>query len=269
MRRTLALAFLLLVPGCGENRRTVPETPTLPASPIPPSGTTWSIGGTVTDALLVVPNARVDVIAGAGAGASTTTGPGGEYQLTGVAGEIELRVSSPGLETQGRRVQVASNQASVNFALVPINPAHVAGSWRLTIEPSGSCVTLPARVRARTYPVVFHQSGARGALTFVDPAVLASNIEAVIYESSVRLAVGLNGYDPKDGFRERLAADTVLAVFGWVPAATLTSSRISGALQGFIGTYSVPADAGLDELLRITPGMTSCSSTDHRFTLER
>ena len=83
------------------------------------------------------------------------------------------------------------------------------------------------------------------------------------------MLVGRHDYDPKDGFRERIAPDTVFAIVGWVPAAPLSASRISGLLEGSIGTYEVPANATLDELLRPGPVSVSCFRTDHRFTLER
>ena len=99
--RTLAAAILAPAIGCGENR-TVPGSPTGPSSPTPPLRTTWSVGGTVTDSLLAVGNARVEIVSGDGAGASTRTGPGGNYLLGGAAGDVEVRASLPGLESQVR-----------------------------------------------------------------------------------------------------------------------------------------------------------------------
>ena len=267
--RTLGAAILLLAVGCGENQRTGPATPTGPSPPAPLSGTTWSIRGTVTDSLLILANARLEIVAGVGAGASTTSAGSGTYRLVGAAGDVEVRASLPGFESQIRRVHVSADRTDINFALVPLNPANVVGAWRLTIEASLTCDKLLESVRTRTYQAVIHQSGARATVAFVDDNVVASNIAAVIYDKSVRLAVGLNPYDPRDGFRDRVAADTVLSVFGWVPETTLTPSRISGRLDAYIATYEVPLDATLDDLLRVDRVKTSCSSADHRFTLER
>lgn len=267
--RTLAAAMLVLTTGCGDNHPTVPATPTSPSPPTQRTGATWSIRGTVTDSLLILANARVEVVAGVGAGASTTSAESGTYRLVGAAGDVEVRASLPGFESQIRRFHVSADRMDINFALMPLNPANVAGAWRLTIEASPLCQTLLESVRTRTYQAVVDQSGARATVRFVDDKVLASTIEAVIYDRSVRLAVGLNPYDPRDGFRERVAADTVLSIFGWVPETTLTPSRISGRLDAYIATYEVPLDATLDDLLRVDRVKTSCSSADHRFTLER
>ena len=266
--RTLAAAILAPAIGCGENR-TVPGSPTGPASPTPPLRTTWSVGGTVTDSLLAVGNARVEIVSGDGAGASTITGPGGNYLLRGAAGDVEVRASLPGLESQVRSVRVTSDRTDVHFALVPTNPADVAGAWRLTIEASPLCHTLFENARTRTYQAIVSQTGGRASVEFVGSTVLASEITAVIYEKSARFLVGFDPYDSKSGFRERVAADGVFAVSGWVHDVTVTSSWISGRLEGSIATYQVPPDAGLEDLLRPGPITSSCWSPDHRFTLER
>lgn len=104
---------------------------------------------------------------------------------------------------------------------------------------------------------------------FVDDTVLSSTIEAVLQEHAVRVLIGRHDYDPKDGFRERIAPDTVLAILGWVPDAALSASHISGLLNGSIGTYEVPTNATLEELLRPGQISISCFRADHRFTLER
>ena len=268
--RTFAAAILVLAIGCGEKERTGPATPTGPSPPGPPSGTTWSVSGVVTDSVLVLPNARVEIVAGVGAGTSTTAAASGAYRLVGAAGDIEVRASLPGLESQIRSVRVSSDRTGVNFALVPANSANVAGAWRLTIEASPLCHTLLESVRTRTYQAVVDQSGARATVRFVDDKVLASTIEAAIYEKSLRVAVGSNWYDATDGFRERVAADTVFFIIsGWVDEARVTPSGFSGLLNAGIGTYEVPVDAGLDELLRLGRETTPCWRVDHRFTLER
>ena len=266
--RTVAAAILALASACGDQRR-VPLNPTGPSSPTPPPRTTWTVGGTVTDSLLVVANARVEIVSGIGAGASATTSAGGGYVLPNAAGDIEIRASLPGLESQVRSVRVSSDRLDVNFALVPMNPAHVAGAWRLTIEASPLCNTLSDNARARTYQAVVHQSGARATVEFVADNVLTSDIHAVIYEKSARFLVGFDAYDPKSGLRERIAPDAALAVSGWVPEGTLTPSRFSGLLEGSIATYQVPLDAGPEDLLRPGPVTSSCWQANHRFTLER
>ena len=266
MTRTVTAVMLVLAAGCGEHRRAAPDTPVGPSAS---AVTTWSISGTVTDSLIVLADATVEIIDGVGSGKSIRTGPGGAYQFAGLTGDVQVRASKPGFEAQVRTVRPSSAQTVVNFGLAPVNPANVSGAWRLTIQASPSCDTLPEKVRTRTYRAVIHQSGARATVALEDDTVVVSLIEAVVQENTVRVLVGRHDYDPRDGFRDRIAPDTVLAILGWVPDASLSPSRISGLLDGSIGTYEVPTNATLEELLRPGQNSVSCHRTDHRFTLER
>jgi hypothetical protein len=222
----------------------------------------------VTDSLIILADAQVEIIGGVGTGRSTTV-PVGYYQFDGLTGDIELRASKPGFESQVRMVRGGSDRPRVDFELVPTNPANIAGAWRLTIQASPSCDTLLESVRTRTYRAVVHQSGARATVAFVDDTVVASTIEAVVQENAVRVLIGNQNHDSTDGFRERVAPETVLAILGSVPEATLSPSRISGLLHASIVTYEVPTNASLEELLRLGRVTSSCLDSDHRFTLER
>jgi hypothetical protein len=52
---------------------------------------TWTVRGYIHDGPFALANAGVEVLAGVGAGKATTTRPDGAFELSGLAGEVQMR----------------------------------------------------------------------------------------------------------------------------------------------------------------------------------
>lgn len=86
---------------------TKPEVKFLPAG-------TFRLGGTVRDAGLILPNARVSVVSGSGTGLSTIAAEG-QYRLYGVAGDVQIRASREGYQDAVRHMRVVADRQFLDF----------------------------------------------------------------------------------------------------------------------------------------------------------
>jgi hypothetical protein len=255
---------LTIACGATENVPTGPS-PIGASAPSNPS-TTFTVRGSVNDWQFPLANARVEVLAGVGAGKATTTRPDGAFELSGLAGDVRMRASLEGFQSHTRNVIIASNQQFVGFSLEPASSANVAGEWRLTVEASHACQTLADIARRRVYLATIHQAGSTatvrlsGAEFFelVDDRneIRYSEFQGRVSEKSVKFLI--DRYGPS-GVIERTGEESFVGITG-VAEGILTPTSVSGSLTGRISTYDG----------RLEPNRTTSScSDDHRFMLER
>jgi hypothetical protein len=139
-----------------------------------PTGT-YRLAGLVTEAdspNVPIPDAQLDLVAGSGAGLSTTTGTDGRYRLHGVAGDAQIRISKKGYDLSIDRITI-QDHAMENFQLtLSRGRMEVGGEYQLTIAAADSCgPELPDEARRRVYTAVVVQQGrqlevALGGATF-------------------------------------------------------------------------------------------------------
>jgi Carboxypeptidase regulatory-like domain len=233
---------------------------------------TWWVSGRVRDGGLGVANARVEVIEGTGTGKSTTTDASGSFRLYGVGGDVGFRASAEGFRTTEVIQRVSAHGTSIDFVLQPAVPTRtLAGEWTLTFQAAAGCPPLPDAARVRTYRATIEQAGASlrfslsGAQFALDsnrpPALQNTFLGRVVGESlTLVLTETLDFYyytTARYDVAEQLASDTVLAFVG-TGTATATGSVFSSGV--FSGTISVGP---------IGSGRTSCTRTNHQFSLTR
>jgi len=139
---------------------------------------TFKLSGTVAETGgRLVPGASVDVISGTGSGLHAVTDTQGRYALYGVAGQIRLRASSPGLNTEERDAVVSSDASLDPLALAPLErPESIGDTWVMALAPSASCSGGPADlIRSRRYEVTFVQQGTGLKLTIASPTLHVYN----------------------------------------------------------------------------------------------
>jgi len=127
-----------------------------------PAGT-YRLAGLVTEAgartSTRVVGARVEVIAGTGAGLFTVTGNDGRYRLYGVAGSLQIRLTKNGYETSVLNLSVADH-AIENVELTFSKSRDFAGTYALSVAAASACQgVLPEEALTRTYTAVLTQQG--------------------------------------------------------------------------------------------------------------
>jgi Carboxypeptidase regulatory-like domain len=262
--RTLVIPGLLLTLACGTNQ----NAPTSPSSTDASSTSlnTFTVRGYVTDGPFPLAGARVEVLEGIGSGRATTTDPDGAFELSGLAGVVQMRASLDGFQSHTRTVTIAANQEYVGFSLAPSSSADMTGEWRLTIEASATCQTLLEIARRRIYLATVAQdrsiatvrlSGAEFFELVDDRNEIRYNeFQGSVSQGSVKFLI--DRYGPS-GVIEHTGENSFVGITG-VAEAIVTPTSTSGSLNGRISTYDG----------RLEPNRTTSSCTgEHRFTLER
>jgi hypothetical protein len=75
---------------------------------------TYRVTGRVTESGGGLSGARVEVVAGTGAGLTATTGSGGSYALYGLAGTVQIEVVLDGFEKETRTIVVADTRRPIS-----------------------------------------------------------------------------------------------------------------------------------------------------------
>lgn len=238
---------------------------------------TWRLRGHVHDGFLGIANVRVEVVAGIGTGATATTDANGYYALYGVGVEVVVRASAESFLATDVTRSVASNDASLDIALLPSGPARtLSGEWALTFEAAAVC-RYPASVQQRTYRATIEQMGA--SLTFllsgaefapdrsVPPTlqnrfhgrvlgdVLTIELKAVV-DYSRESTVG------RWDVAEASGPNTILTFRGTGSATANGSVSWSGSFSG--GIYLISEGPGPYDY-----SDTSCERSDHWFSLAK
>jgi Big-like domain-containing protein len=254
---------------------------------------TFKVGGYVEeDGEVPVPEARVEVTAGTGAGLSVLTYPfpsGGSYTLLGLSGDTEFRVTKEGYQPLVRTVRVTEQEQRIDFELTPLIPrAVVSGTYTLTITAAAECRSkLPEAARTRTYTAVVTQDGARltatlsGADFYSADGNTYNHFVGAVEPKRVlftlrNLIIGdpLGDTDPdhtafSDVF-EQLTPSMFLAVSG-MAETTLSPAGVAGTLNNGAGWPR----AEIATVQRIGTGpldwqiTASCRTTGHQIVVSR
>jgi len=245
-----------------------------------PEGT-FRLTGTVSD--LTTPtgpvnSARVEVTDGTGRGLSTFTELDGRYALFGVAGDIEVSVTKFAYRPLVQRVVVTDHQALNVDLQIDGQLPDVSGSYTLTIAAADTCSNaLPEEAMSRTYSAIIKQVGPEVRIEFggarfatVYPRWTADGVDfARVWPDNVQFelwGVGCDldyyGFCPPPGLMEELAPSRFYLPSGFV-AVSISSTVLSGALDGEIGIYSRSA---LNDPFRAE---VSCSSSRHQVTFSK
>ena len=260
--------------------------------PIAPSPISTSAGelirGSVSDtALRPIAGARVELLDGPQAGASTTTDANGEFSLHGTVDDAtKFRASMAGHERADAAVQPVCDRCNprrwVHFHLNLLEPpVSLAGDYTLTFAAGSACTSLPDGLQRRSYEVVV----APGSAGWIGSPATAPTAFTVRPKGS-RFPEGLNNFslhaagnyvavllgdhtDP--GITEQVAEHTYWA-FGGAATVTVESpvSTISTRFQGWIDSCMNPQ---MGARYNCTPSPTitldRCDSTNHQLTLTR
>jgi hypothetical protein len=245
-----------------------------------PEGT-FRLTGIVTDVTAPagpVNSALVDVTDGSSRGLSTFTGSDGRYNLLGVAGDIEVRVTKHAYRQLVQRVVVTDHQRLDVDLQIDGQLPDVSGSYVLTIDAADTCTTaLPEEAMSRKYSAILRQVGPElrievGGARFakVYPGWTANGIEhARVWPDNVQFGLGGVGCDlfyygfcAGPDVMEELAPSRFYLPSGSV-VLSISPTVLSGALNGEIGIYSRSA---LDDPFH---GEASCRSSRHRVTFSK
>jgi hypothetical protein len=245
-----------------------------------PNGT-FRLDGVITDAGFPLQGARVEVIAGTGAGLTASSNGSGGYALYGVAGDVKLHLKKDGYTNQARDVRVTEHQSlNVGMTLDRARPM-LAGTYRLEIEAVGCSnrITMPDSARRRAYTAIVEQNGPRLSVRLTGADFILSggkgdHFDGVVEGSDdVRFelggSVGLSYYyyyyyffnGTEFDLVERLDSSSAFLVSGTV-VADVSSSGMLGSLRGWLAlTQDVtPPFSGIQAV---------CFSTGHRFEMRR
>jgi hypothetical protein len=229
-----------------------------------PSGTVRLIG-TISEGTFPLTNVSVTVTSGTGAGLTAQTDVSGQYQLYGVAGDIQIRATRVGFNDGTASITVSTN-AVQNLSLTPVSPEPtIAGTYAMTLDADPSC-QLPTEVMERHYTATITQTGVtftvalRGA-TFLTSNGLGSSFLGHIVAGQISFVLNNVGYyyAPYPDLVELIANGKVFVVMG---SGVLVQSgpNLSGTLAGTLIVGTTP-------VLSKNWESASCSSAQHRLLL--
>ncbi len=210
-----AFATLGLVAVCGALAACGSSSPG--ATPSPPSPTSATISGTVTETTSGTPLSSATVTVGA---SSATTGADGKYSLAGLApGQAQLTAKQQGHDTYTQTLTVTAGTMTVNVAMtqafVAVLSGNWAGGWRNnTFGTSGSAtMTLGSDTIGQTFQATLDLNGSVFGLGDPPPQTF-------------------NGtYTPASG----ATINVTSPVFGTLAATVSPAGQISGSLTGVPG----------------------------------
>jgi hypothetical protein len=232
---------------------------------------TFRLRGRVTESGGGLAGARVDVVAGTGAGLTTTTDSTGSYALYGLLGDVQVEVILDGFE-KGRQSIVVTGHTTANVELRPsIEPSDLRGDWRLTLAAAMACEsTIPQDAATRSYDVTILQTGTLVSLQFKAP--LGTEwlpVTGRVIDRSVTISLPVDDfYYPFYGVRfyslvETLGPGRNLALSGTLRGER-SGSFVAGTLAGEFALYRNTDGGGA-----VWNRDTACERTDHSFRLDR
>ncbi len=293
MRNRSRTAVVLLLSaagltGCDISRAPSAPTGTTPAGTATPTRIGEQIRGTVSDtALRPIAGARVELLDGPQAGATTTTNAAGEFSLYGTVDDTtKFRATKTGHADADATVIPDCDRCNprrwVHFYLNLLQPAAaLAGDYTLTFTAATACTRLPDALRKRSYEVTVAPGNAGWiGSSAKDPTAFQ------VTPKGAQFPGGLNGFslhvagnyvavllgdhtDP--GITEQIAEHTYWAFNGWATASVESPvSTISTRFDGWIDSCVNPQ---MGTRYDCTPGPTvirdRCESANHELTLTR
>lgn len=233
---------------------------------------TYRVTGRVTESGAGLPAARVEVVAGTGAGLTATTGPGGSYALYGLAGEVQIEVVLDGFEKE-RRTIIVGGHTTADLVLRPtIAPTDLSGDWRLTLSASSGCVpAVPEDAATRSYSATVTQTVTRLKLELKAPTLATTSVglDGVVIDRSVTIFLPVDDfYYATYGLRyyslvEMLRPERFLALGGTARGGR-AGAAVTGTLDGEFALYHRSSGG-----LGVSNRQFSCRRNDHGFRLDR
>jgi len=231
---------------------------------------TYRVTGRVTESGGGLSGARVEVVAGTGAGLTATTGSGGSYALYGLAGTVQIEVVLDGFEKETRTI-VVGGHTTADLVLRPtVTPTDLSGGWRLTLSASSGCDPAVFGDATRSYSATIAQTGTALQVELRAPALVTASVRLnglVIDRRATVFLPSDDFYYATYGIRyyallEMLAPDRFLALEG-TARGERTGAAVTGTLDGEFALYrSGDANGARNRQF-------SCRRNDHGFRLDR
>ncbi len=281
--RWLVTMFAACLAGCADS-----GSPTRPTAgqPVATVNSSELIKGTVSDsAFRPIAGARVELLDGPQAGASTTTNAAGEFVLSGTVDDTSrFRASKTGHVAADATIVPDCDRCMprrwVHFYLGVLDaPVAISGDYTVTFTAGSACTTLPDELRTRSYEATIGPADLSGsglpANTSFKVTPKGSAFPDALNHFMLNVAGGFVAVSLGDhgdvGLTERLALDTYFAVSGWgTVSVEAPVSTISTTFQGWID-YCVNPQMG--ERYDCTPAPTvtvaRCDSARHQLLLTR
>jgi Carboxypeptidase regulatory-like domain len=232
---------------------------------VEPDGTFILRGNVTEPGNVAVEDAAVEVLSGPSS--QVTTNYVGFYELFGVSGTFNLRVSKQGYVDETRTLTVTQDQTQDVQIRPRSQPAAVAGIYSVTLTASPSCSKLPAEAQTRTYTADVAQDVARLLITLRDASFvtdqhgLRNTFTGKVFGNTVTFSIGGGGYYYYYSFggpgrvQELLSGGQTLGIWGTMTAPAIPQS-ISGTLTGGLtlnqGTRFIAACSASDNQVVFT-----------------
>jgi hypothetical protein len=212
-----------------------------------PAGT-FRLSVVVTEASAPALDVRVEVTSGVGTGLVDVTPANGRYDLYGLAGTTEIRVSGNGYLDHHERVNVTEHTV-VTVRVVPVRErADVSGSYTLAIEGDAACqAALPPGLATRRYTAVVTQKGPDVSVSLHGAdfglfGATRNTFTGRMDAASERIVFNLGGfsdtfyayaYEPRPDVIENLGGSLYLYFVGSA-VTTVSNARLAGTFSGKI-----------------------------------
>jgi hypothetical protein len=288
MRICQAIVFVVLAQGlAGCSHSPAPITPLTP-TPIPqpsPPFTGTQLAGTVYDsAFRPLAGARVEVVDGPQAGASTVADASGHYALAGDFDDAtRFRATKDGyLGGTGTRqpfCQPCHPNWWLYFYLAPVAPpVDIAGDYTLTLRADAACANLPNEARTRTYAARItratdpaHPANTQFDVTVGGSSFLDGYRVFGIFVAGDYLSAEIGNAHGSPGLVEEIGAKTYLTLGGSVAASVTDVSTISASFNGFVERCELTTEWGsrYNCSEAQTVALAQCTSTKHQLILTR
>jgi hypothetical protein len=209
---------------------------------------TFRLSVVVTEASAPALDVRVEVISGVGTGLFDVMPVNGRYDLYGVAGPTEIRVSGNGYLDHLERVSVTQHTV-VTVQMVPGRTrADVSGTYALVIEGDAACqAALPTGLATRRYTAVVTQKGPDVTVSLHGAEFGLFGLTRNMFTgrrdgASERIVFNLGGfsdtfyayaYEPRPDVIEDIGDSTHLYFVGGA-VTTVTRHALSGTFDGKI-----------------------------------
>jgi hypothetical protein len=279
MRRILAPGALMLAAACSNSNLSNPVNPFLPTATAPPTNAFFLNGVVYDTAFRLVPQARVEAVAGPQAGAVTTADDHGEFSFgtRWFTGGLTVSASKDGYATSSQTViPDGRTSQSVTFTLAAAGPSlDLAGTFDLTVTVDAACNGLPANLRTRRYTATFVRERSEwqyvATLTgasFAAPSRIAryDRFQANVFGDVVRFV--FRSDDELNGIVEEVDPDTYVGIVGNAELR-VASFPIEASLSGEYSYCEAPRDGRNPVEFECGSIPIVCSGSTHRLTLRR
>jgi len=231
---------------------------------VTPPGTFVLFGSVSEPGPVPVGDAVVEVVGGPPS-SKTMTRWDGSYQLVGLVGNVNLRISKDGYVAQTHST-IVTQDTPLDVELPPITPPDsFAGSYRVTLQAAPTC-SLPPEVMTRSYMGTIAQTGALLEVTLAGAQFVSTSSSSSQGQFSGHVSGGQAtfqlDFDSYYGLYQLVEkiSDTLYLGVGGTITATMNARVINATLVGDITTFSGFSVQG------IRGPVSTCSSSAHRLT---